>query len=143
MKADKRRYDAFGKMHLSFRLKDKDGKPFRDRFCISVRDAGDYGTQYADNLLTDFLLTSDLKGFIHNPSYYFESADKQHLRNLDLLCMVQGWERYDWEYMTDNKTFVETRRLEKGLSLNGMIMTDHVILDHEIEIGRASCRERV
>ena len=130
MKADKRRYDAFGKMHLSFRLKDKDGKPFRDRFCISVRDAGDYGTQYADNLLTDFLLTSDLKGFIHNPSYYFESADKQHLRNLDLLCMVQGWERYDWEYMTDNKTFVETRRLEKGLSLNGMIMTDHVILDH-------------
>jgi len=133
VKPDKRRYDAFGKMHLSFQLKDKDGKPFRDRFCISVRDAGDYGTQYADNLLTDFLLTSDLKGFIHNPSYYFESSDKQHLRNLDLLCMVQGWERYDWEYMTDNKVFHETRRMETSLSLNGMIMTNRILKDRAME----------
>ena len=128
VKADKQRYDAFGKMHLSFQLKGKDGKPIRDRFCISVRDAGDYGTQYADNLLTDFLLTSDLKGFIHNPSYYFESSDNEHLRNLDLLCMVQGWERYEWDYMTDNKAFQETHRMETGLSLNGMITTNHIIL---------------
>ena len=128
VKADKQRYDAFGKMHLSFQLKGKDGKPFRDRFCISVRDAGDYGTWYSDNLLTDFLLTSDLKGFIHNPSYYFESSDKEHLHNLDLLCMIQGWERYDWEYMTDNRAFQETHRIETSLSLNGIIMSNHIIL---------------
>lgn len=133
VKPDKRRYDAFGKMHLSLQLKGRDGKPFRDRFCISVRDASDYGTQYADNLLTDFLLSSDLKGFIHNPSYYFESSDKQHLRNLDLLCMVQGWERYDWEYMTDNKVFKETRRMETSLSLNGMIMTNRITRDRAMD----------
>jgi hypothetical protein len=133
VKPDKRRYDAFGKMLLSLQLKGRDGKPFRDRFCISVRDASDYGTQYADNLLTDFLLTSDLKGFIHNPSYYFESSDKQHLRNLDLLCMVQGWERYDWEYMTDNKVFKETHRMETNLSLNGMIMTNRITRDRAMD----------
>ncbi len=133
VKTDKQRYDAFGKMHLSFQLKGKDGKPLRDRFCVSVRDAGDYGTRYADNLLTDFLLTSDLKGFIHDPSYYFESSDKQHLRNLDLLCMIQGWERYDWEYMTDNKVFKETRRMESSLTLNGEIMTNRILKDRAMD----------
>ena len=133
VKTDKRHYDAFGKMHLSFQLKDKDGKPFRDRFCISIRDADDYGTQYSDNLLTDFLLTSDLKGFIHNPSYYFESSDKQHLRDLDLLCMVQGWERYDWEYMTDNKVFTEKRRIETGLTLNGTIMSNRISRERKMD----------
>ena len=132
-KPDKRYYDAFGKMHLTFQLKGKDGKSFRDRFCISVRDAGDYGTQYSDNLLTNFLLTSDLKGFIHNPSYYFESSDKQHLKDLDLLCMVQGWERYDWEYMTDNKVFTEKRRMETGLTLNGSIMNNRIIRDRTMD----------
>lgn len=129
VKANKQNYDALEKIQLSFKLKDKDGNPFRDRFCISVRDESDYGTQYSDNLMTDFLLTSDLKGFIHNPSYYFESADKQHLKNLDLLCMIQGWERYDWEYMTDNKTFKEVRRKETGLTLDGEIMTDRLTWD--------------
>lgn len=133
VKTDKQRYDAFGKMHLSFQLKGKDGKPFRDRFCVSVRDVGDYGTQYADNLLTDFLLTSDLKGFIHDPSYYFESSDKQHLRNLDLLCLVQGWERYDWEYMTDNKVFRETRRMENSLTLNGEILTNRILRNRAMD----------
>ena len=128
-KTDKRKYEAFGKMRLSLDLKDRNGNPFRDRFCISVRDASDYGTVYSDNLLTDFLLTSDLKGFIHDPEYYFKSDDKAHLSDLDLLCMVQGWERYDWEYMTDNRVFHENKRLEDSLSLNGWIMTNRLTKD--------------
>ena len=132
-KTDKSRYSAFGKMKLSFDLKDRNGNPFRDRFCISVRDASDYGTVYADNLLTDFLLTSDLKGFIHDPDYYFQSDDKAHLTDLDLLCMVQGWERYDWEYMSDNRVFNESRRLEDSLSLNGWIMTNKLTKDRSMK----------
>lgn len=132
-KTDKRNYEAFGKMQLSLDLKDRNGNPFRDRFCISVRDASDYGTVYSDNLLTDFLLTSDLRGFIHDPEYYFKSDDKTHLNDLDLLCMVQGWERYDWEYMTDNRVFHENKRLEDSLSLNGWIMTNRLTKDRVMD----------
>lgn len=133
VKPDRQRYGAFSKICLSLELKDRGGQPFRDRFCLSVRDAADYGTAYADNLLTDFLLTSDLKGFIHNPSYYFESDDRRHLQDLDNLCMVQGWERYDWEFMTDNRMFNETKRLEDSLSLNGWIMSNNIGKDRNLD----------
>ena len=126
VKADKKRYNAFDRLKLSFDLRDRQGNPFMDRFCVSVRDAADYGTQYSDNLLTDMLLSSDLKGFIHNPSYYFGSDDKNRRSDLDLLCMVQGWERYDWEYMSDNRIFQETHRLEENLSLNGWILSNNL-----------------
>ena len=123
---DRKRYSAFDRMILSFDLRDRQGNPFKDRFCVSVRDASDYGTQYGDDLMTDMLLSSDLKGFIHNPSYYFKSDAVNRRSDLDLLCMVQGWERYDWEYMSDNRIFQESHRLEDSLSLNGWILSNNL-----------------
>ena len=133
VKTDRKQYGPFEKMQLAFDLRDSNGNPFRDRFCLSVRDAADYGTRYSDNLLTDMLLSSDLKGFIHNPSYYFESDDMEHRRNLDWLCMIHGWERYDWEYMSDNRIFHEQKRMEDSLSLNGWIMSNTLGKDRSLE----------
>ena len=64
-------------------------------FSISVRDAGADEMSYDDgNIMTDMLLSSELKGFIAHPAYYFESDDEVHRQALDLLMMVQGWRRY-------------------------------------------------
>lgn len=64
-------------------------------FSIAVRDAQTDERGYDDgNIMTDMLLSSDLKGFIAYPAYYFESDDEEHRTNLDLLMMVQGWRRY-------------------------------------------------
>ena len=64
-------------------------------FSLSVRDAGtDEPTYNNGNLMTDLLLSSELRGFIANPAYYFEKDDAEHRRNLDLLMMVQGWRKY-------------------------------------------------
>ena len=35
---------------LELQLTDQEGNPFRDRFCLSVRDATDYGVGRTDNL---------------------------------------------------------------------------------------------
>ena len=69
--------------------------------CISlaVRDAADYGTGYSEDIRTYMLLSSELKGYIEQPEYYFEAEDYEHLESLDLLMMVQGWSRYDFEQM--------------------------------------------
>lgn len=64
-------------------------------FSLSVRDAHTDDPTYNDgNMLTEMLLSSDLKGFVAHPAYYFESDDEEHQSRLDLLMMVQGWRRY-------------------------------------------------
>ena len=119
--ADKDKYEPFDKVALRFNLKDGQGNPFRDRFCLSVRDVRGQGNAFTDDLRTSMLLSSDLKGLIENPSWYFDSDDPQRDRALDLLMLVQGWERYDWMTMTGQKEFRERHRLEQSLTLNGWI----------------------
>ena len=68
---------------------------------ISVRDGStDDPTYDTGNIMTDLLLSSDLRGFIAYPNYYFEKDDEAHRQALDLLMMVQGWRRYDYHDMT-------------------------------------------
>lgn len=72
---------------------------------ISVHDAQTDEPGYDDgNIMTDMLLSSELKGFIPYPAQYFPMAkggkepDAATLakagQNLDLLMKVQGWRRY-------------------------------------------------
>ena len=116
---------VFGKEVLEFKLNDKDGNPLRDRFCLSVRDAADYGNGMTDNLQTNLLLSSDMRGYIHDPAWYLESNDEEHREALNLLTLVQGWERYEWQTMTGLKDFEEKHRIETGLTLNGWIQSYH------------------
>ena len=111
----------FEKVPIKLNLTDRFGNPIRDRICVSVRDVEDYGNYYEDNLLTNMLLSSDLRGYIQQPQYYFEADDSVHRRHMDLLMLVQGWERYDWGVMTTNTKFVEMHRIEDSLTLNGWV----------------------
>jgi len=112
----------YSPIKIAFDLRNGFGESFKDRFCISVRDASQsLTTMYSDDLATSLLLSSDLKGLINNPHYYFESNDEEHQRAMDLLMMIQGWERYDWNDMSGNSAFEETHRMEDSLSVNGWI----------------------
>ena len=71
-------------------------------FSLAIRDSRTDEPSYDDNnLLTSMLLSSELRGFIARPAYYFESDDAQHRSHLDLLMMVQGWRKYKWEELSD------------------------------------------
>ena len=71
-------------------------------FSLSIFDTNtDEPTYNNGNIMTDLLLSSELKGFIAYPAYYFESDDEAHRRHLDLLMMVQGWRKYNWAELSD------------------------------------------
>lgn len=108
---------------MEFKLTDTQGNPFRDRFCLSVRDATDYGGGQTDNLQTNLLLSSDLRGYIHDPAWYLECYDDERREALNLLTLVQGWERYEWKTMTGLEDFNERHRIEEGLTMNGWILS--------------------
>jgi hypothetical protein len=68
--------------------------------------------------MTNLLLSSDLKGFIENPHVYFQP---DNWRWLDLLMLVQGWKRYEWQTMAGVERKVFSFDLERGLKLKGYI----------------------
>lgn len=89
-------YEPFAPIRLDFQAPADAG-----HISIAVRDgATDEPTFDTGNMLTDLLLSSELKGFIAYPDYYFEADDAEHRQALDLLMMVQGWRRYDYQELT-------------------------------------------
>jgi hypothetical protein len=45
-----------------------------------------------------FLLESDVRGPIEEPSYYFDISNPDRLKDLDLLLLTQGWRDFKWKY---------------------------------------------
>ena len=73
------------------------------------------------NMKTWMLLSSDVRGYIHNVDYYFEADDKKHRQDADLLMLTQGWRRYDWRLMSERYTFRKAQPLEDQMILNGQL----------------------
>jgi hypothetical protein len=96
-------------------------------FSLSVRDEETMMQTNMGNILTNLLLSSDLKGFIENPEEYFLSENKSlQTRKLDLLMMVQGWKRYEWQTMAGIKAFKPLYKKEKQIVINGHIASSDV-----------------
>jgi hypothetical protein len=60
---------------------------------VSITDAG-IEADSSSSIITHFLLTGDLKGYVHNPSYYFSSKADSVINNLDLVMLTHGWRRF-------------------------------------------------
>ncbi|MHB9142140.1 MAG: hypothetical protein ACYC25_09715, partial [Paludibacter sp.] len=118
-------FAPFSPVNINFKLEDKQGNPIETTFSLAVRDKGtEIQTGYTDNIQTNLLLSSELKGYIENPGYYFEKSDMRHIVALDLLMMTQGWRRYSWMQMAGLEPFIVKYGIEKGLMIEGTVLTD-------------------
>ena len=67
---------------------------------IAIRDAAKSEYIYdTGNMLTEMLLSSQIKGFVPHPQWFFIKDEPEKRKALDLLLMVQGWRRYVWKEM--------------------------------------------
>ncbi|MBQ0047090.1 MAG: hypothetical protein KBT33_06205 [Prevotellaceae bacterium] len=91
--------------------------------CISLSaiDAATMNNGVQGNMKTWMLLSSEVKGYIHNVDYYFEADDAEHRRNADLLMLTQGWRRYDWELMDGMKDFDYAQPIEDQFYIFGKL----------------------
>lgn len=111
----------FEQVQMTVQTLGADGAPLPATISMAVRDNKNLGSAYCDNVMTNMLLSSDLKGYIHQPEYYFESDDAEHTQTLDLLMMVQGWTRYDWKKMARVEPFYVKHYVEDGLVIDGYV----------------------
>lgn len=63
---------------------------------VSVTDAGLH-TDATENIYSNLLLTSQIKGRVYNPAYYFSEENTKASAHLDLVMLTQGWRRYNWD----------------------------------------------
>lgn len=104
----------YQRVDISMSTETSETMPFG--FALSVKDAQTDDSGYDNgNIMTDMLLSSELRGFIAYPAYYFESDDQKHINDLDLLMKVQGWRKY--------KRVSTMRYLpERGLEYTGVVL---------------------
>lgn len=91
-------------------------------FSVSVTDADmDYPLPYTGNIWSWFMLGSDLSGYIYNPSFYFDSQNKDAGRYLDLVMMTNGWTRFKWKELSSKKHSTVTFNDPGYITLSGKI----------------------
>ena len=79
---------------LNVLVTDKEGKPVQGNFSVAVTDNSQVKVDsLGSNILNNLLLTSDLKGEIEQPDYYFQNNKETEL---DDLMLTQGWVGYEW-----------------------------------------------
>ena len=88
---------------------------------FSAMDAQTMTNGKQGNMKTWMLLSSEVRGYIHNVDYYFEADDKEHRQSADLLMLTQGWRRYDWRLMSERFTFRKAQPIEDQFYLNGQL----------------------
>ena len=71
------------------------------------------------NIMTEMLLSSEIRGFVPDPGWYFEADDSLRRTALDLLMMTQGWRRFNWRDMAVRGTWKPTEPDEKAPMLTG------------------------
>lgn len=90
-------------------------------FSFSAMDYGAMTRGKQGNAKTWMLMSSDVKGYIADIDYYFEADDEQHRKDADLLMMIQGWRRYDWNLMSGMKKFEKMHPIEDRLLVYGQL----------------------
>ena len=79
---------------VSLGLRDSSGEPLGGTLSVSVTDDRYALQDTTVNILSSFLLSSDLQGYVEAPSFYFSGDDSRTSYLLDLLMLTQGWVKY-------------------------------------------------
>lgn len=125
VQTDKSSYKPYEKIGLEIRTQNLDGSNAAGVLSLAVRDGvnSDFGNSDNSTIATNLLLSSDLKGYIENPAWYFEESTTERLLGLDLLMMTQGWRRYSWARMEGIEPFTAKQPIEEGILIDGKILT--------------------
>jgi hypothetical protein len=113
------------KVKLNIESKNKDDQPIVGAFSVAVINESkvpvDESTE--STILSNILLTSDIKGYIEKPNYYFTNVSDQTKADLDVLMLTQGYRRFSWkQIMADNFPPIAFQP-EKSLDISGHLKT--------------------
>ena len=128
-----------GMIDLNLKVTDARGNPVEGAFSMSVTDATQVQdtSRYGENILTHLLLTSEIRGRVEDPGYYFEADTREKREALEMLLLTQGWRRYLWELAASDSLPRLEYPVDRGFYISGRILnitTRKPVSDQEVTL---------
>lgn len=116
-------YAAYSKIGCRVKVTDASGSPVRGaKVSVALRDALE--SDYQENqttILSDLLLTSELRGYINRPEFYFAQRSSSRRKMLDNMLIIHGWRKYNIDEAFGVKEFLPKYMPEDQLTLYGHV----------------------
>ena len=108
------------KVTFNMAAKSSAGSPVVGSFSVAVINETKVPVDDDGNsILSELLLTSDIKGYIEKPGYYFNHPNGQTRADLDVLMLTQGYHRFEWKQIMTGTYPSPAFRPEKTLEIAG------------------------
>nr|WP_321409068.1 TonB-dependent receptor plug domain-containing protein [uncultured Carboxylicivirga sp.] len=137
---DKTTYAPREKVKMSLKVRDKKGEPVEGNFSLAVVDDKivTFADDKQDNILSYLLLSSEVRGEIYEPSFYFNPEKEKASEAMDYLLLTQGWRRFVWKDILEleKKRLTEAERYDR---VSGRIINSYgqgvksrvIVIDNE------------
>jgi hypothetical protein len=126
LKTAKTTYSSKEHIKIDLTANDGKGKPTAGNFSVAVIDESKVPVDENNEstIFSNLLLTSDLKGYIEKPNYYFVKPAEETDKALDNLMLTQGYRRFEWKNLTaivNSKPVFNAEGL--GVAISGKVTT--------------------
>ncbi len=123
LSAPKAEFEKREKVKLMLDVKDPKAKPIVGSFSLAVIDETKvpFKESAETTIISNLLLSSDLKGFIEEPNYYFTDINDAKIRQLDILLLTQGWRRFEWKNILSNSYPNLVYHPETNMEISGRV----------------------
>lgn len=120
--SDKEQFSPRDSIMLKFKISDLKQSSDSIALSIAVTDAAFIDIDpLLENIYTQLLLQSELKGYVEKPGWYFESNTADRAYMLDIVMLTHGWSRYDWKKILSPE-YAATFQPERGIRMEGQIL---------------------
>lgn len=114
-----------GKVKLGLDVRNNDNEPVTGSFSVAVIDEGKVKGigDKETTILSELLLTADLRGYIEQPAYYFNKSGDTAQNNLDILMLTQGYRRFAWKPLLAGTIPPAVYPAERQAGISGTVKT--------------------
>lgn len=117
---DKQVYTQREKVNLKFNIMNS-AEPSTGHFSVAVinESKAPVNDNEENTILTNLLLTSDLKGYVEQPNYYFSNISDKTNAELDMVMLTNGYRRFEWKKLLSDEYPISAFKPENGLEISG------------------------
>ncbi|MGK9126469.1 carboxypeptidase regulatory-like domain-containing protein [Olivibacter sp. SA151] len=122
LSSDKKSYAAKQAVQLHLNAS-TDSSQSVGTFSVSVIDESKvpFNENAETTILSSLLLTSDIKGYVEQPNYYFKKVTPETRSHLDILMLTQGYRRFDYKDIIGDKIPPVSFLPEQGIDITGTL----------------------